>query len=206
MIRVILLFAALASAAHAGDLPRESRVPGGIALVEIPGGELPPTALIDTRRAAVIRHDDRWLAIVGLPLSTKPGPHRLKVATSEGTVDVPFEVTDKRYRTQNLTIKDQRKVDPAPEDLKRIEAESKRSDAALSKFTTGGTPAFALQSPVAGQRSDSYGSRRAVRIPGWISLLPRARRSGRPQRAPWSKPATSSSTATRCTSTTATAW
>jgi murein DD-endopeptidase MepM/ murein hydrolase activator NlpD len=160
MIRVILLFAALASAAHAGDLPRESRVPGGIALVEIPGGELPPTALIDTRRAAVIRHDDRWLAIVGLPLSTKPGPHRLKVATSEGTVDVPFEVTDKRYRTQNLTIKDQRKVDPAPEDLKRIEAESKRSDAALSKFTTGGTPAFALQSPVAGQRSDSYGSRR----------------------------------------------
>jgi murein DD-endopeptidase MepM/ murein hydrolase activator NlpD len=116
--------------------------------------------LIDTRRAAVIRHDDRWLAIVGLPLSTKPGPHRLKVATSEGTVDVPFEVTDKRYRTQNLTIKDQRKVDPAPEDLKRIEAESKRSDAALSKFTTGGTPAFALQSPVAGQRSDSYGSRR----------------------------------------------
>ena len=64
MIRVILLFAALASAAHAGDLPRESRVPGGIALVEIPGGELPPTALIDTRRAAVIRHDDRWLAIV----------------------------------------------------------------------------------------------------------------------------------------------
>jgi murein DD-endopeptidase MepM/ murein hydrolase activator NlpD len=160
MIRVTLLFAALASTAHAGDLPRESRVPGGIALIEIPGGELPPTALIDTRRAAVMRHDDRWLAIVGLPLSTKPGPHKLKVATSEGAVDVPFEVTDKRYRTQHLTIKDQRKVDPAPEDLKRIEAESKRSDVALSKFTTGGTPVFALQSPVEGQRSDSYGSRR----------------------------------------------
>ena len=27
------------SAAHAGELPRESRVPGGIAFVEIPGGD-----------------------------------------------------------------------------------------------------------------------------------------------------------------------
>ena len=160
MIRTVLLFAALAGAAHASDLPRESRVPGGIAFVEIPGGDLAPTALIDTRRTAVIRQDDRWLAIVGIPLSTKPGPHKLKVATGAGTVDVPFQVTDKRYRTQHLTIKNQRQVDPAPEDLKRIEAETRRSDAALSKFTTGGTPVFALQSPVAGQRSDSYGSRR----------------------------------------------
>jgi murein DD-endopeptidase MepM/ murein hydrolase activator NlpD len=160
MIRATLLFAALASAAHAGDLPRESRVPGGIALVAIPGGKLAPTALLDTRRAAVIRHDDGWLAIVGIPLSTKPGPHKLKVATGTGTVDVPFEVTDKRYRTQHLTIKNQRQVDPAPEDLKRIEAESRRADVALSKFTTSGTPVFALLPPVEGQRSDSYGSRR----------------------------------------------
>jgi murein DD-endopeptidase MepM/ murein hydrolase activator NlpD len=161
MIRTLILFgAALASAAHASDLPRESRVPGGIALVEVPGGELAPTALIDTRRTAVIRSGDRWLAIVGLPLSTKPGPHKLKVATGKETVDVPFQVTDKRYRTQQLTIKNERQVNPAPEDLERIAAETKRSDVALSKFTTGGTPVFALQSPVAGQRSDSYGSRR----------------------------------------------
>jgi murein DD-endopeptidase MepM/ murein hydrolase activator NlpD len=160
MIRAALLFAALATVAQAGDLPRESRVPGGIALIEIPGGDLPPTVLIETRRAAVIRHDERWLAIVGIPLSTEPGPHKLKVTTGKATVDVPFQVLDKRYRTQHLTIKNQRQVDPNPEDLKRIEAERARSDAALSKFTTEGTPVFALQSPVEGLRSDSYGSRR----------------------------------------------
>jgi murein DD-endopeptidase MepM/ murein hydrolase activator NlpD len=160
MIRTLILFAALASAAHASDLPREARVPGGIALVEIPGGDLAPTALIDARRTAVIRSGDRWLAIVGLPLSTKPGPHKLKVATGKETVDVPFQVTDKRYRTQHLTIKNERQVTPAAEDLERIQAESKRSDVALSKFTTDATPVFALQSPVAGTRSDSYGSRR----------------------------------------------
>jgi murein DD-endopeptidase MepM/ murein hydrolase activator NlpD len=75
-------------------------------------------------------------------------------------VDVPFEIVDKRYRTQHLTIKNQRQVNPAPEDLRRIEAERERSDAALSRFTAIETPVFALQSPVAGKRSDSYGSRR----------------------------------------------
>ena len=80
MIRIAAIaFAALASVAQAGDLPRESRVPGGIAFVEIPGGDLAPTALFDTRRAAVIRHDDRWLAIVGIPLSTQAG-----IAETEG--------------------------------------------------------------------------------------------------------------------------
>jgi murein DD-endopeptidase MepM/ murein hydrolase activator NlpD len=160
MIRALILSAALVSVAQASDLPRESRVPGGIALIEIPGGDLAPTALIDTRRTAVIRSGDRWLAIVGLPLSTKPGAHTLKVATGKQTVDVPFQVADKHYRTQHLTIKNQRQVEPNPEDLKRIESETRRSDVALSKFTTGGTPVFALQAPIAGERSDSYGSRR----------------------------------------------
>jgi murein DD-endopeptidase MepM/ murein hydrolase activator NlpD len=160
-MRVIaLLLAALAATAHAGDLPRENRVPGGIALVEVPGGDVAPTVLIDTRRAAVIRDKNRWLAIVGLPLTTKPGAHKLRVATATGTVDVPFQVTDKRYRTQHLTIKNERQVNPDPEDLKRIEAERVRSDAALSRFTVSETPVFTLRSPVTGTRSDSYGSRR----------------------------------------------
>jgi murein DD-endopeptidase MepM/ murein hydrolase activator NlpD len=149
-----------AAAAQAGDLPRESRVPGGIALIEIPGGDLAPAVLSETRRTAVIRRGDHWLAIVGIPLSTKPGAHKLRVTMGAETVEVPFQVTDKRYRTQHLTIKNERQVNPNPEDLKRIKEESERSDAALSKFTTGGTPVFALQPPVEGARSASYGSRR----------------------------------------------
>lgn len=155
-----IALASLTGIAPAGDLPRESRVPGGIAFIEIPGGELAPTALIDTRRAAVIRQDDRWLAIVGIALSTKPGPLKLRVTTGAKSVDVPFQVRDKQYRTQSLTIKNDRQVNPKPEDLKRIESEQERSNVALSKFSTGGAPVFALGSPLDGQRSDSYGSRR----------------------------------------------
>lgn len=155
-----LAFSSVVGAAHAGELPHESRVPGGIALVEIPGGDLPPTALSDTRRTAVIRYEDRWLAIVGIPLSTKPGAQTLRVTSGAKTIEVPFEVSDKHYREQRLTIKNERQVNPNPDDLKRIAAEQERSNTALSKFTTSGTPAFALLSPIEGQRSDSYGSRR----------------------------------------------
>ena len=119
-----------------------------------------PTVLVDTRRAAVIRHQDHWLAIIGIPLSTRPGPQTLRVTSGAKTVEVPFDVTDKQYRTQRLTIKNERQVNPNPDDLKRIATEQERSNAALSKFTATGTPVFALSSPVEGQRSDSYGSRR----------------------------------------------
>jgi murein DD-endopeptidase MepM/ murein hydrolase activator NlpD len=72
---------------------------------------------------------------------------------------VGFQILDKRYRTQNLTIKNERQVNPAPEDLKRIEEEQQRSNVALSLFTASDGP-LQLASPVTGKRSDSYGSRR----------------------------------------------
>jgi murein DD-endopeptidase MepM/ murein hydrolase activator NlpD len=154
----LLLFASFA--ASAAVLPKESRVPGGIALVPVPGGETAPTVIFDAHRVAVVRRDDQWVAVVGIPLAQKPGELKIKVSTPQGTTEVPFRITDKKYRTQYLTIKDQRKVEPNPDDLKRIGAETKRSDAALSKFSATDIPSLQLVSPVEGVRSDSYGSRR----------------------------------------------
>jgi murein DD-endopeptidase MepM/ murein hydrolase activator NlpD len=150
----------LSIAADAAALPRENRVPGGIAYVPVPGGDEPPVAEFDGYRAAVIKRDDEWVAIVGIPLSAKPGRHTIHVQGSDGPLEIGFEINDKRYRTQHLTIKNERQVNPAPEDLKRIEQEQARSNAALTKFTAVGLPALELTSPVKGVRSDSYGSRR----------------------------------------------
>ncbi|HEY0682874.1 MAG TPA: peptidoglycan DD-metalloendopeptidase family protein [Steroidobacter sp.] len=155
----LLLLASFTAGATA--LPKESRVPGGIALVPVPGSsDLAPTVQFNAYRVAVVRRDDQWVAVVGIPLAEKPGELKLKVSTPSGTTEVPFRISDKIYRTQHLTIKDQRKVEPDPDDLKRISAETKRSDAALSKFTATEAPALQLISPVEGVRSDSYGSRR----------------------------------------------
>lgn len=164
------VLAAAGSITPATELPREARVPGGIAIVEVPGGEQAPRVMFGDHRAAVIRGDGNWLAVVGIPLATKPGQQTLRVYTGTGGVsgkndgsnraEVRFDVTDKHYRTQKLTIKNQRQVTPDPDDLKRIAAEQARSNAALSLFTTTGSPSLTLASPVTGIRSDSYGSRR----------------------------------------------
>jgi murein DD-endopeptidase MepM/ murein hydrolase activator NlpD len=147
-------------AVGAAELPTESRVPGGIAFVPVPGGEVAPTVIFNTHRVAVIRRDEQWVAVVGIPLAEKPGELKVKVSTPQGTSEVPFRITDKKYRTQYLTIKDQRKVEPNPDDLKRIGAETKRSDTALSRFTALQASSLQLLAPIEGVRSDSYGSRR----------------------------------------------
>ncbi|HEU4652602.1 MAG TPA: peptidoglycan DD-metalloendopeptidase family protein [Steroidobacteraceae bacterium] len=159
-----LLLGTLAIQSHAAsaklDLPRESRVPGGIAFVDLAASAIPPRVEFEGRQCAVIKRGDHWAAIVGIPLATRPGTQKILVQSQRGTVEVPFQVKGKKYRTQYLTIKDQRKVEPNPEDLRRIRAETARSDAALSRFTAEESAQFGLQPPIQGVRSDSFGSRR----------------------------------------------
>ena len=73
MIRWLMSLSLLfATSSFALDLPREARVPGGIAFVRVPGHEQPPRVLFGAYQAAVIRKDSDWVAIVGIPLATKP--------------------------------------------------------------------------------------------------------------------------------------
>lgn len=164
--RIAALFALVMGCVQANALPRESRVPGGIAFVEVPGGSgtEAPKVVFEGRQCAVIRQNDKWVAVVGIPLAANVGVHKVIVGTAQPALEVTFTVADKSYRTQRLTIKNDRQVNPAPDDLKRIEQEQQRSNAALSRFTPSfgqhGQPAIALIVPVEGERSDSFGSRR----------------------------------------------
>jgi murein DD-endopeptidase MepM/ murein hydrolase activator NlpD len=160
LLSPLSLTVVLFSPVHALELPQERRVPGGVALVEIPGGEAPPLATVDGQRAAVVRRADRWVAVVGIPLAAESGQRKVLVTTEHGVEEISFDVVEKRYRTQHLTVKNQRHVEPNPADLQRITRERERSDAALSLFTTDALPIFQLGAPVKGVRSDSYGSRR----------------------------------------------
>lgn len=155
-----LLAIAISPACLAGTLPHESRVPGGIALVPIPGGEEAPTVMYDGHRTAVLRQEGKWMAVVGIPLAAKVGAQKLQVIAPTGRLEVSFDLADRRYRTQRLTLKNQRQVEPLKSDLERIEKEQARSNAALSLFTVADTPELSLAAPVAGVRSDSFGSRR----------------------------------------------
>ena len=121
----VLLFAATAQAGQDRPLPLESRVPGGIAFVDLG----PPTAnearvTFNDHRAPVLLRGGRRVAVIGIPLDTPPGLQtaRLDYADGKPATTLVFEVTAKAYDEQRLTVTNQRHVDPSPQDLERIAA------------------------------------------------------------------------------------
>lgn len=155
-------FALPVLAATNAGLPRESRVPGGIAILELGhAGEAPGKVTFNGYGAPVLQSPAGWVAVVGIPLDTAPGAQAALLLSDDGkTRDLAFEVTDKRYEEQRLKVANKRHVDPSPEDLERIERESKRIEAALGHYSADRTPQLAMSPPVPGARSSSFGLRR----------------------------------------------
>jgi len=150
------LAAASACAAHAADLPKASLVPGGVFITPVEGSpDQAPTVTYDGNRVLVLRSNDRWLAVVGIPLSTKLG--QASVLVNEAAV--AFNVVNKQYPTQSLKVAPG-KVDLSPEDEKRTSEESARIKAALATYSSNVPSSLRLLQPVPGVRSSSYGSRR----------------------------------------------
>jgi len=153
MIRLLLLLLpALALAA-----PEHSPWPGGIAIVDLgPAAESRPSAYFDDRPVLVMQRDDRWHAVVGIPLDLTGEQLVLRKNDRPLTVDV----VDHAYREQRLTVKNQSYVTPGEKQLERIARERKIIDAALGNFRDTPIGGVDLAAPVDGPRSSSFGLRR----------------------------------------------
>jgi murein DD-endopeptidase MepM/ murein hydrolase activator NlpD len=187
LIASMVLGCASAAARAADDvaLPRDTRVPGGIAILDLgQGTESPGAVYFGGYRAPVVRDAAGWKAIVGIPLATEPGRQVVRLVTpvaSDTGREIAFNVEPKAYATQNLTV-ESRKAEPLPEDLKRIDAESERTERALATYTESLSPTWRWTVPVPGERSDSYGNRRV------FNGLPRKPHSGMDIAAPAGTP------------------
>jgi murein DD-endopeptidase MepM/ murein hydrolase activator NlpD len=166
------------------DLPRESRVPGGLAIIDLGTSDASPGPVTFNGYAApVLKNGASWVAIVGIPLDTRPGTHAVTLEPQQGdTRRLQFTVADKKYDEQRLKVTNQRHVDPSQEDLERIARESKRIEAALGNFAADRTPQFVMRAPVAGRRSSSFGLRR------FFNEQPRKPHSGMDIAAPTGTP------------------
>jgi len=155
---LLLLCLTFASSAHASYITRQLNkpVPGGVAVVDLGPSAQPLTARFDGKPVLVVREQDNWLAIVGIPLTQKPGSASLV----QGNRTLTFSVGSKKYQEQHITLKNQRQVNPNPADLKRIDAELAEQLKAYRSFSPGTPSNLILDKPVSGPLSSRFGVRR----------------------------------------------
>lgn len=147
----------LTAAAHA--LPAADPVPGGIVVVPVPG-QARPEVYSGGERVLVTGESGRWHAVVGIDLDAAPGPGVLEVRGPDTPRLLTFRILARQYPEQHVTIKDQRKVDPLPVDLARIEQETALMDAARARWRDVDAPALAMAPPAPGPVSGNFGLRR----------------------------------------------
>jgi murein DD-endopeptidase MepM/ murein hydrolase activator NlpD len=141
--------------------PRASLVPGGVAIVELGSSDKNPQFKFRGKPVLVTLSNNRYFAIVGLPLSLKPGEYFInghwgdEIALQKKF----FSVVNKEYSTQRINIEDKRKVNPYASDMDRIWAEQKRQKKARRHYSNSKVDVELLQ-PVEGIMTGSFGRRR----------------------------------------------
>jgi murein DD-endopeptidase MepM/ murein hydrolase activator NlpD len=136
-------------------------VPGGIATVPLPADADPGSLRYRDRRVLVTQMQDQAVAVIGIALGAKPGTHYLAARTRSGKpLQLSFQVVDKAYETQHITIKDNRKVNPEARDLERIGREQKQIKAALRHWSERAAVTLDFRAPVDGTTSSPFGLRR----------------------------------------------
>lgn len=144
-------------AAEPTKLPfKASPVPGGVAVIPIGGKELAPKVSYHGEPVLVRRRASGWVAVVGLPLSTKPGQETLEV---DGKA-VPFAVTPKRYPEQRVQLKNPRLVNPNAEDEARLAKEALLITPAWKVWPEGMQTGLSFRQPTPGALTASFGMRR----------------------------------------------
>ncbi len=136
-------------------------VPGGIAIVDLGEADTPwPEAVWNDRPVALVEQDGRLKALIGVPLSVKPGSHVLQLTHADGSrKEASFVVSPFAYEEQSLTITNKRKVNPAPVDMERITAENARLKVVKS-YRADKLMTDSFDWPLAGPVSSPFGLRR----------------------------------------------
>ncbi|WP_172144374.1 M23 family metallopeptidase [Pseudomonas tumuqii] len=162
-MRLIVLLVAfcLALPLHAeGFISRllHKPVPGGVAVVDLgPSASAPSVTYLGKPLLVIYEDGQRWIALVGLPLTTKPGSQQIQV---NGKRTLSFQVASKHYVEQRITIKNQQQVNPNAANLKRIERELAEQTRAYQQFSARQPSNLLFDKPVNGPLSSPFGLRR----------------------------------------------
>ena len=141
--------------------PRARAVPGGVARLALgPARDRPQVFTRAGVPVLVVGDAIAWTAVLGIALAEAPG-------RSQVTVQVPgeperllaFDIAPQRYAEQRLNVAP-RTVDLSPENQARYERERDHQAEIMATFSTPLPAQLAMQVPVPGRRSSSFGLRR----------------------------------------------
>lgn len=148
-----------ARTADAGPWPRDARVPGGVARIDLGPEAERPQAFQGDVPLLVVGDMIAWTALVGIALAAQPGAQHVRVRGAEGERDLPYTIAPKRYAEQHLKVSP-KTVDLSPADTARYERERDHQQRVMASFSPPPAGSLAMQAPVPGKRSDSFGKRR----------------------------------------------
>lgn len=157
-MRILLLVLLVFYLSSAQSQPRQSLVPGGVAIIGLESGE-ESAYRFRGKPVLVTRINGMPSALVGLPLSLQPGEHFIEKRSASQVHKKFFQVEPKQYSTQHITITDKRKVNPYESDMSRILAEKKRKQKARDHYSKVDVDINFLE-PVSGVSTGSFGRRR----------------------------------------------
>jgi len=151
-------------------------VPGGVYAWSVPAG------------ASDIRFQNNPVfvvgqtALVGIPIRQALGPAQITFVYEGQDQTHTFEIVDKRYTEQRITLQNKEMVSPNPKQLERIRAESKRQRAIYATVSAPMDLSTGFSMPLEGITTSLYGHRR------FFNDQPRSPHSGLDIAAPTGTP------------------
>ncbi len=157
-ITLLLLF--FCQGVNALALPENHAVNGGLTIIPI-DIKSQPDAYYHGNKIPVIpsTRPNQWLLIVAIPLSNNEPIQYINITKPVKTT-IPFQISDKFYTTQSLTIKDLSKVDPQPEDKVRIDKETKKLAQIYARYSNINPFQQQFTAPLRGPISSLFGLKR----------------------------------------------
>jgi murein DD-endopeptidase MepM/ murein hydrolase activator NlpD len=150
----------------AANLPKQALIPGGVAIVQLSTeSQNSPEVYYMGQRVLVLADPKKrrhWLAVIGIPLNAKIGNNDIQIHSNNRIVNKSFLVRQKKYPVQKLTIADQRKVTPLPEDEQKIAAEYAETIQTYTTWEYKQLASLKLALPVKGRLSSPFGLTRII--------------------------------------------
>jgi murein DD-endopeptidase MepM/ murein hydrolase activator NlpD len=135
LIRLNKIFLSLAllilsSMSHSLDLPIDSRIPGGIAVIDLHSQEEMEVSFNNRKILQIKDENNNYWAIIGIPLKQGLG----EVSYQINGINKQFLIKDKAYKEQYLTVK-RKHSNPPADQIKRIQKESRLSKKVFTSFS-----------------------------------------------------------------------